>query len=91
MQEHIRRAHPNKYIAKLPATEESFHLMVNTPAHPDNYIANSPPSERPNKQQNQQLSQQPSLPQQQQQHPGFRHAPHGSFTHSELVRGEIWQ
>ena len=36
MQEHIRRAHPEHYIAKLPATEESFSLMVNTP-----------PSERP--------------------------------------------
>lgn len=36
MQEHIRRAHPEHYIAKLPATEESFHLMINTP-----------PSERP--------------------------------------------
>ncbi|KAL8672860.1 MAG: hypothetical protein Q9168_002698 [Polycauliona sp. 1 TL-2023] len=31
MQEHIRRAHPEHYIAKLPATEESFQLMVNTP------------------------------------------------------------
>lgn len=31
MQEHIRRAHPNYYIPKLPATEESFQLMVNTP------------------------------------------------------------
>ena len=36
MQEHIRRAHPEHYIAKLPATEESFALMINTP-----------PSERP--------------------------------------------
>ncbi|KAF2144604.1 uncharacterized protein K452DRAFT_245592 [Aplosporella prunicola CBS 121167] len=36
MQEHIRRAHPEHYISKLPATEESFILMVNTP-----------PSERP--------------------------------------------
>jgi hypothetical protein len=36
MQEHIRRAHPDHYIPKLPATEESFALMVNTP-----------PSERP--------------------------------------------
>lgn len=39
MQEHIRRAHPEHYIAKLPATEESFLLMVNTPPserrHPD--------------------------------------------------------
>lgn len=36
MQEHIRRAHPAYYISKLPATEESFALMINTP-----------PSERP--------------------------------------------
>lgn len=36
MQEHIRRAHPDHYISKLPATEESFQLMINTP-----------PSERP--------------------------------------------
>ncbi|KAL3460416.1 hypothetical protein BJX64DRAFT_184221 [Aspergillus heterothallicus] len=31
MQEHIRRAHPNHYIPKLPATEESFIMMVTTP------------------------------------------------------------
>ncbi|KAI4144386.1 MAG: hypothetical protein LQ340_006665 [Diploschistes diacapsis] len=31
MQEHIRRAHPDHYIPKLPATEESFQAMVNTP------------------------------------------------------------
>lgn len=31
MQEHIRRAHPDYYISKLPATEESFLMMVNTP------------------------------------------------------------
>lgn len=30
MQEHIRRAHPSHYIPKLPATEESFLLMVNS-------------------------------------------------------------
>ncbi|KAL2019214.1 hypothetical protein VTK56DRAFT_9941 [Thermocarpiscus australiensis] len=36
MQEHIRRAHPEHYIPKLPATEESFLLMINTS-----------PSERP--------------------------------------------
>ncbi|KAK7417952.1 hypothetical protein QQX98_004254 [Neonectria punicea] len=39
MQEHIRRAHPEHYISKLPATEESFLLMINTPPserrHPD--------------------------------------------------------
>lgn len=34
MQEHIRRAHPSHYIPKLPATEESFLLMVNSLAHP---------------------------------------------------------
>lgn len=31
MQEHIRRAHPEHYISKLPATEESFQLMINAP------------------------------------------------------------
>ena len=31
MQEHIRRAHPQYYISKLPATEESFQLMISTP------------------------------------------------------------
>ena len=31
MQEHIRRAHPDHYIPKLPATEESFQLMITTP------------------------------------------------------------
>ncbi|KIW16376.1 hypothetical protein PV08_06427 [Exophiala spinifera] len=31
MQEHIRRAHPDYYIPKLPATEESFQLMISTP------------------------------------------------------------
>jgi len=36
MQEHIRRAHPEHYIPKLPATEESFVMMINTT-----------PSERP--------------------------------------------
>ncbi|RKF59373.1 putative RfeD protein [Erysiphe neolycopersici] len=30
MQEHIRRAHPENYIPKLPATEESFRLMITT-------------------------------------------------------------
>lgn len=36
MQEHIRRAHPEHYISKLPANERSFQLMIDTP-----------PSERP--------------------------------------------
>lgn len=30
MQEHIRRAHPSHYIPKLPATEDSFILMINS-------------------------------------------------------------
>ncbi|OJJ30628.1 hypothetical protein ASPWEDRAFT_120495 [Aspergillus wentii DTO 134E9] len=41
MQEHIRRAHPNHYIPKLPATEESFLLMVSTPPDQRNHL--SPP------------------------------------------------
>jgi hypothetical protein len=41
MQEHIRRAHPNHYIPKLPATEESFLLMVTTP--PEQRAHLSPP------------------------------------------------
>ncbi|KAJ5179850.1 hypothetical protein N7492_003060 [Penicillium capsulatum] len=45
MQEHIRRAHPNHYIPKLPATEESFMLMVNTP--PDQRTQLSPPDPAP--------------------------------------------
>lgn len=31
MQEHIRRAHPEHYLPKLPATEESFLTMISTP------------------------------------------------------------
>jgi hypothetical protein len=34
MQEHIRRAHPEHYIPKLPATEASFQLMISTPPQP---------------------------------------------------------
>ncbi|KAI6873795.1 hypothetical protein KC338_g1509 [Hortaea werneckii] len=33
MQEHIRRAHPEYYIPKLPATKESFELMISSPPH----------------------------------------------------------
>lgn len=33
MQEHIRRAHPEYYIPKLPATKESFDQMINTAPH----------------------------------------------------------
>lgn len=52
MQEHIRRAHPEYYIAKLPATKESFDLMINTPPHeipkPEPELPQdwSPPSQR---------------------------------------------
>ena len=45
MQEHIRRAHPDHYIPKLPATEESFQLMVNTP--PDQRPLQPSPSNPP--------------------------------------------
>ncbi|BCS20513.1 putative transcription factor RfeD [Aspergillus puulaauensis] len=44
MQEHIRRAHPNHYIPKLPATEESFILMVTTP--PEQRANLTPPQSR---------------------------------------------
>jgi hypothetical protein len=42
MQEHIRRAHPSHYIPKLPATEESFLLMVNTPLDQRAHLASLP-------------------------------------------------
>jgi hypothetical protein len=42
MQEHIRRAHPEHYISKLPATEESFHLMISTAP------SDRPPQPQPN-------------------------------------------
>jgi hypothetical protein len=42
MQEHIRRAHPDYYIPKLPATEESFQLMITTPP-----TARPPPQQQP--------------------------------------------
>lgn len=42
MQEHIRRAHPDYYIPKLPATEESFQLMISTPPS-----ARPPPQQPP--------------------------------------------
>ncbi|KAI9171355.1 hypothetical protein HJFPF1_00837 [Paramyrothecium foliicola] len=42
MQEHIRRAHPEHYISKLPATEESFLLMINTPPSDRRHLDQSP-------------------------------------------------
>ncbi|KKA25205.1 hypothetical protein T310_0752, partial [Rasamsonia emersonii CBS 393.64] len=52
MQEHIRRAHPSHYIPKLPATEESFLLMVNTPLDQRAHLnPQAPPSTQPKKQQ----------------------------------------
>ena len=50
MQEHIRRAHPSHYIPKLPATEESFILMVTTP--PDQRAHLSPPNQAPSRRRN---------------------------------------
>ncbi|PWY82490.1 hypothetical protein BO83DRAFT_353393 [Aspergillus eucalypticola CBS 122712] len=50
MQEHIRRAHPNHYIPKLPATEESFILMVTTP--PDQRAHLSPSTQAPSRRRN---------------------------------------
>ena len=44
MQEHIRRAHPEHYISKLPATEESFLLMINTPPSERRHDQNSAPA-----------------------------------------------
>lgn len=44
MQEHIRRAHPEHYISKLPATEESFILMINTPPSERRQADSSPAS-----------------------------------------------
>ncbi|KAL2756915.1 hypothetical protein ACRALDRAFT_1062596 [Sodiomyces alcalophilus JCM 7366] len=45
MQEHIRRAHPEHYIQKLPATEESFLLMINT--DPSTRHPQQPPQSNP--------------------------------------------
>ncbi|BAE57538.1 unnamed protein product [Aspergillus oryzae RIB40] len=53
MQEHIRRAHPNNYIPKLPATEESFILMVTTP--PEQRAQISPPNQAQSRRRNAQL------------------------------------
>ncbi|EIT73303.1 putative transcription factor RfeD [Aspergillus flavus] len=50
MQEHIRRAHPNNYIPKLPATEESFILMVTTP--PEQRAQISPPNQAQSRRRN---------------------------------------
>ncbi|KAI1435283.1 hypothetical protein GGR50DRAFT_703250 [Xylaria sp. CBS 124048] len=67
MQEHIRRAHPEHYIAKLPATEESFLLMIN-----------STPTERPQAQNQSQhkntASPQPSAADSTKGYPHDRHA-----------------
>lgn len=35
MQEHIRRAHPEHYVPKLPATEESFQIMITKDPSPN--------------------------------------------------------
>ncbi|KAI2638076.1 hypothetical protein GGS21DRAFT_538354 [Xylaria nigripes] len=69
MQEHIRRAHPEHYISKLPATEESFLLMIN-----------SPPSERPQTQSQPQNQQHPISPQQSSAADSTKGYPHDRHT-----------
>lgn len=81
MQEHIRRAHPDYYIPKLPATKESFDLMVNTP------LSERPPREQPEQQQNHQQqhphqNQHSSQQQHQHQHQQQQHASHLHNAHS---------
>ncbi|KKA30450.1 hypothetical protein TD95_000628 [Thielaviopsis punctulata] len=44
MQEHIRRAHPDHYIPKLPATETSFNMMVNKRPEPPTSAPTSYPA-----------------------------------------------
>ncbi|KAK1061411.1 hypothetical protein LTR33_012703 [Friedmanniomyces endolithicus] len=63
MQEHIRRAHPEYYIPKLPATKESFELMITSPPHErplqdthGNAVQLPPPSQQQQQQQHQQHS-----------------------------------
>lgn len=54
MQEHIRRAHPEYYLPKLPATKESFELMISTPPHepalpdptPNHHLLHNPQQQR---------------------------------------------
>jgi len=80
MQEHIRRAHPEHYISKLPATEESFLLMINTP-----------PSERPQTQSN--ASGQPHASQAKNSSHTYRreqsNGPGGSRNHEEYSGGNL--
>ncbi|KAI7526448.1 hypothetical protein KC331_g16951, partial [Hortaea werneckii] len=47
MQEHIRRAHPEYYIPKLPATKESFELMISSPPHERPPADNQPGNAHP--------------------------------------------
>ncbi|KAK0954654.1 hypothetical protein LTS01_023792 [Friedmanniomyces endolithicus] len=63
MQEHIRRAHPEYYIPKLPATKESFELMITSPPHErplqdthGNAVQLPPPSQQQQQQQHRQHS-----------------------------------
>ncbi len=66
MQEHIRRAHPEYYLPKLPATKESFELMISTPPHERPAIDPNHANHRHHNSQHQQ--QPPQQSQQQQQH-----------------------
>ena len=67
MQEHIRRAHPEYYIPKLPATKESFELMISSPPH-------EVPPQDPNRPPRAQIHPRQHPPQQQQQHNAQQHS-----------------
>lgn len=67
MQEHIRRAHPEYYIPKLPATRESFEMMITTPPH-------DPPAIDPNHANHRPSSHHSQLQQQRQHHQAMQHS-----------------
>ncbi|KAK4611902.1 hypothetical protein CLAFUW4_12843 [Fulvia fulva] len=73
MQEHIRRAHPEYYLPKLPATKESFELMISTPPHERPEIDPNHANHHHGHQHS--VSQQQQQQQQQQQH--HHHDPSG--------------
>jgi len=45
IQEHIRRAHPEHYVPKLPATEESFNVMIHMIPSENPHYEGSPASQ----------------------------------------------
>ncbi|KAF1970396.1 hypothetical protein BU23DRAFT_211899 [Bimuria novae-zelandiae CBS 107.79] len=82
MQEHIRRAHPEHYISKLPATEESFTLMVSTPPQPLQLQQQQQQQQQPPQQQQQQPPQQPPQPPTT-TGPGYDIGEHNAFFHEQ--------